>query len=273
MSNVRILLFSARFYRFHRYLVDRDSGDAGGDTRLQLKLAPDQSLGLVRLCADIHAIGRNRRHGQSRRLWRCIGILPFINALIDPMADHADAKRPQPYHEPRTVDQLTAQNVKAIAEMEDAAQAQQSIADRVADRITRFCGSMPFVWVHVVWFTVWILGNAKFSSHPVDPYPFNFLTLVVSLEAIFLSTFIMISGNRQERINERRNHLDLQINLLAEQENTKTLKLLEAIANKLGIDSSDDPDVEVLEQATRPEMLIAQIDESIARTQTHPSSS
>lgn len=176
--------------------------------------------------------------------------------------------RSAPYHEPKTVEQLTAQNVKTIAEMEDAAQAQQSMADRVADRITRFCGSMLFVWVHVIWFTLWILGNTALLPTPIDPYPFSFLTLVVSLEAIFLSTFIMISGNRQERINERRNHLDLQINLLAEQENTKVLKLLEAIANKMGIDPSDDPDVEILEQATRPEKLIEQIDESIARTKS-----
>jgi uncharacterized membrane protein len=168
-----------------------------------------------------------------------------------------------PYHEPSSVEDLTAKNVKSIAEMENAAQAQQTIADRVADRITRFCGSMPFVWVHVVWFTVWILSNTEFLSKPIDPYPFSFLTLVVSLEAIFLSTFIMISENRQGRIDERRSHLDLQINLLAEQESTKTLKLLEAIALKLGVDPTDDPDVGVLEQATRPDKLIEQIDASI----------
>jgi uncharacterized membrane protein len=176
------------------------------------------------------------------------------------------------YHEPASVDQLTERNVKTIAELEKAAQSHQTSADRVSDRITRFCGSMPFVWVHVIWFTVWILGNTEFLSKPIDPYPFSFLTLVVSLEAIFLSTFIMISENRQGRIDERRSHLDLQINLLAEQENTKTLKLLEAIALKMGVDPSDDPDVEILEQATRPEALIAQIDESL-QTMEKPSAS
>ena len=110
---------------------------------------------------------------------------------------------------------------------------------------------MAFVWVHVLWFSVWIIANtAVIPIKPIDPYPFSFLTLVVSLEAIFLSTFILISENRQARIDERRNHLDLQINLLAEQEYTKTLQLLEQIANKLGVDANTDPDVEVLEQAT-----------------------
>lgn len=168
----------------------------------------------------------------------------------------------QDYHHPKTVGDLTAENVRSIAQLEKAAQAQQTTADRVADRITRFCGSMPFVWVHVVWFTGWILFNTILQAKPIDPYPFNFLTLIVSLEAIFLSTFIMISENRQSRIDERRSHLDLQINLLSEQENTKMLQLLEGISKKLGVDPSDDPDVAVLEQATRPQQLIEQIEES-----------
>jgi len=168
------------------------------------------------------------------------------------------------YHQPASVEALTERNVKTIAELEKAAHAQQSRADRIADAITRFCGSMPFVWVHVVWFTVWIAANSAFLSKPIDPYPYSFLTLVVSLEDIFLSTFIMISENRQGRIDERRSHLDLQINLLAEQENTKTLQLLASIAEKLGIDPTADPDVTILEQATRPDKLVEQIDRSAA---------
>jgi len=172
-----------------------------------------------------------------------------------------------PYHSPDSVDDITEKNVKAIAELDNEAKSQDSKTDRVASAITRFCGSMPFVWIHVVWFTIWIIANTVFLSKPIDPYPFSFLTLVVSLEAIFLSTFIMIAENRQERIAERRSHLDLQINLLAEQENTKTLELLEKIANKLGVDPTEDPEVEVLEQATQPEKLAKQIDESITESE------
>ncbi len=176
-------------------------------------------------------------------------------------------KRDSRFHHAASVDQLTAQNVKAIAELEQAAQSHRSSADRVADTITRFCGSMGFVWVHVVFFTGWIIANTALAAAPIDPYPFSFLTLVVSLEAIFLSTFIMISENRQQRIEERRSHLDLQINLLAEQESTKALQLLKDIALKLGVDPEKDPNVGILEQATRPEMLVAQIDESIEQAE------
>jgi uncharacterized membrane protein len=85
---------------------------------------------------------------------------------------------------------------------------------------------------------------------------------VVSLEAIFLATFILISQNHETRLSERRNHLDLQINLLSEQENTKMLKILGRIAERVGVKIDDDPSVQVLEQATRPEKLVDQIEEA-----------
>ena len=100
-----------------------------------------------------------------------------------------------------------------------------------------------------------------------DPYPFTFLTLCVSLEAIFLSSFILIAQNYEMRITERRNQLDLQINLLAEQENTKMLQLLDRMARKMGLYEEDDPEIQVLEQATRPETLARQIEDAF-REQT-----
>ncbi len=97
-----------------------------------------------------------------------------------------------------------------------------------------------------------------------DPYPFQLLTLVVSLEAIFLSTFILISQNRQSRLAERRSHLDLQINLLSEQENTKILTMLEAIVHHFNIPDGD-PEVSVLAESTEPERLVAQIEKVIEK--------
>lgn len=82
-------------------------------------------------------------------------------------------------------------------------------------------------------FGIWVVINALPGVSHFDPFPFTFLTLVVSLEAIFLSSFILISQNLETRVSERRNNLDLQINLLTEQENTKMLKLLERIAQKM----------------------------------------
>jgi uncharacterized membrane protein len=169
--------------------------------------------------------------------------------------------RPQnSYHHQESVDQITAQNVRCIGDLERAAQKLDTVSDRLAAQITKFCGSMPFVWMHLVVFTGWLLANTIILPNPVDPFPFSFLTLVVSLEAIFLSSFILIAGNRQARVQERRSQLDLQINLLAEQESTKTLYLLRAIAGKLEIEDDEDPDVAVLERATRPERLVEQIE-------------
>jgi uncharacterized membrane protein len=173
------------------------------------------------------------------------------------------SKGPEQYRHPKSVEELTEQNISAVIEMERAAKSQRSLADRVADFISGFCGTMAYVTVHAIWFTVWILWNTVFTSHPFDPFPFPFLTLVVSLEAIFLTTFILISGNRKARVDERRNHLDLQIDLLSEQENTKMLTLLKRIANKLGVDAKGDPSLAVLEQATEPDKLIEQIDRSV----------
>jgi uncharacterized membrane protein len=166
-------------------------------------------------------------------------------------------------HQPGSAEELTAQNVQTIIRLEQSTDAERSPADHVADLITRFCGSINFVWVHVLWFALWIVGNVLLGKKSIDPFPFNLLTLCVSLEAIFLSTFILISENRQSRIDERRSRLDLQINLLAEQENTKMLKLLKEIAVTLGVDPNKDPSTAILEQATRPEVLVAQIDETI----------
>jgi uncharacterized membrane protein len=171
------------------------------------------------------------------------------------------------YHEPHTVEDLTKQNVQTIVELEETAKANRDKTDRMADAIALFCGSFSFVWVHLIWFIAWILFNVIPGLPKFDPYPFTFLTLIVSLEAIFLSTFILISQNHDARISERRNHLDLQVNLLTEQENTKMLKLLQNIAEKLGANLQDDPSLQVLEQSTRPEKLVDQIEEAAEKAE------
>jgi len=163
--------------------------------------------------------------------------------------------------EPQSPDWLTRQNVEAISQLEEAAREQRTSADRIADVIANFCGSMTFVWVHVIWFGLWIGYNVLPGVKHIDPFPFTFLTLVVSLEAIFLSTFILISQNHDTRISERRNHLDLQINLLTEQENTTMITMLRAIAEKVGVDLSNDPRVEVMSEEVQPHRLVQQIEQ------------
>jgi uncharacterized membrane protein len=170
------------------------------------------------------------------------------------------------YHKPSTVEDITKVNVQTIGRLEEAAKAERSKSDQIADVIANFCGSMPFVWAHLIWFAAWIIINTMPGVDHFDPFPFNFLTLIVSLEAIFLSTFILISQNHETRLSERRNQLDLQINLLTEQENTKMLTLLGRIAEKVGVKIDDDPSLQVLEQATRPEQLVDQIEEATKQT-------
>jgi uncharacterized membrane protein len=125
-------------------------------------------------------------------------------------------------------------NVQTVAKLEHAALHERSLTDRISDIITRFAGSGIFIVLHILWFTFWLILNlGKISGVvPFDPYPFTFLTFVVSLEAIFLSIFVLISQNRMSRQADRRAHLDLQINLLAEQENTMMLRMLQSLCEK-----------------------------------------
>lgn len=163
----------------------------------------------------------------------------------------------------KSVDQLTKRNVEVVRQLEEAAKQERTKSDLVAEAIARFCGSMTFVWVHVGWFGGWIILNLIPGIRHIDPFPFTFLTLVVSLEAIFLSTFILISQNHDTKISERRNHLDLQINLLSEQENTRMIQLLKAIAEKLECEIEHDDEVASLSEETSPEKVAAQIEEQV----------
>jgi uncharacterized membrane protein len=175
------------------------------------------------------------------------------------------------YRRPRSVADVTSENIRAMRKLEELASAKRTLADRIAEFVANFCGSITFVWIHAVLFGVWIGWNLLPKLPHFDPYPFIFLTLCVSLEAIFLSSFILISQNYEMRISERRNQLDLQINLLAEQENTKMLQLLDRMARKMGLYEEDDPEIHALEQATRPETLARQIDDSLRQQAGQPS--
>lgn len=163
----------------------------------------------------------------------------------------------------KSVDELTNRNLRMILEQERSAKSGHSHGERLAVHIAAFCGSMPFIWMHVAFFLAWIVFNTSpWAGSIRDPFPFFFLSFLVSLEAIFLSSFILISQNQEKRLTEQRSHLDLQINLLTEQENTHMLKMLRSIAFKVGADLDEHPDLAALEQATQPERLLQQIDQA-----------
>ena len=159
---------------------------------------------------------------------------------------------------------LIHRNVDRIRRMEQWSKRKRNLGERIAEPIAQFCGRMTFIWLHAAFFAGWIAWNVMQGVPHFDPYPFTFLTLCVSLEAIFLSAFILISQNQEMRLTERRNLLDLQINLLSEQENTKMLKLMHAMAQKLGVSEEDDPEMDALLEAVRPETISREIESAFA---------
>ena len=151
-------------------------------------------------------------------------------------------------------------NIRTIIHLRTQAARERSLQNRIADAITSFSGRMIFAYVHILWFGIWILLNTGwFGVHVFDPFPYGLLTMVVSLEAIFLSTFVLISQNRQGKETERRADLDLHIGLLTEHELTRVLQMLDAIEDKLGIVDKKTSEMADLEKETRPEDVLAEI--------------
>jgi uncharacterized membrane protein len=152
-------------------------------------------------------------------------------------------------------------NIRTIIHQRLKVAHERGLQDRIADVITSFSGRMIFVYVHIVWFGVWILLNTgSLGVRPFDPFPYGLLTMVVSLEAIFLSTFVLISQNRLSREAEHRADLDMHIGLLTEHELTRVLQMLDAIQGKLGIENDEDSELADLEMETRPEDVLVEIE-------------
>jgi uncharacterized membrane protein len=152
-------------------------------------------------------------------------------------------------------------NIRTIIHLRTKAARDRGLQSRIADAITSFSGRMIFAYVHIVWFGIWILLNTgAFGVRAFDPFPYGLLTMVVSLEAIFLSTFVLISQNRLGEETERRADLDLHIGLLTEHELTRVLQMLDAIQDKLGIVDHENSELADLEMETKPEDVLAEIE-------------
>jgi uncharacterized membrane protein len=159
----------------------------------------------------------------------------------------------------------TSKNVEAIARIERGALRSRSAGERLGDLIASEAGRMWFIVLHAFWFAVWIGLNAGKGSllGRFDPFPYPLLTMIVSLESIFLSLFILMSQNRSARQADQRSHLDLQINLLSEQENTKMLEMLQAICLHHGIAAGTDPEISELAARTKPAEVFDQLAQTI----------
>ena len=151
-------------------------------------------------------------------------------------------------------------NIRTINDLRAKAASERNLQGRIADVITSFSGRMIFAYVHIVWFGLWILLNTgRFGVHVFDPFPYELLTMLVSLEAIFLSTFVLISQNRLSEETEQHADLNLHIGLLTEHELTRVLQMLDAIQDKLDIVDHENSELADLEMETRPEDVLAEI--------------
>ncbi len=184
------------------------------------------------------------------------------------MVSQAQSRRspdPQPVHQNGSTDapfaDVMERNIRTLVEIRRKAERKKGLQERIADGITRFTGSMPFVYLHLLWIGSWVIYNLGwFGQKPFDPYPFGLLTMIGSLEAIFLSTFVLISQNRMAAAADKRAELDLQINLLAEHEITQVLTLTDAIAQHLGVRHGIDPEVEECKTDVDPAIVMAVIE-------------
>jgi uncharacterized membrane protein len=161
-----------------------------------------------------------------------------------------------------------AQNIEAIAKLERAALHERSALDRFSDAVTNAAGSPLFLAVHALWFGLWISVNVL-RQPAFDPFPFTFLVLIVSLEAIFLTGFVLMTQSRMTRQADKRAHLDLQVNLLAEQELTAMLQMLNALCERMGVAvPARDTPVDQLVKETDIHQLASALDRELAGTQT-----
>jgi len=167
------------------------------------------------------------------------------------------------------------ENVEAIKNWEEATLLRRSKAEQVSDWIAATAASGPVLAFHVLWFIVWITANLGLIGgiQPFDPFPFPFLTMSVSLEAIFLALFVLASQNRLSLQADKRSHLDLQVDLLAEREMTAVLQLLQDIAKHLNVQTSVTPEhLDDLMQKTDLRRLTDRLEELAAPIAPPPSS-
>lgn len=167
---------------------------------------------------------------------------------------------------PPATPRAAQENIEQIVRLEQEAAERRTTSEKVADAIANFVGSMPFVYVHIVWFLVWLPLNLGWIPliKAFDPYPFALLCMIVSLEGVVLSTFVLIKQNRMSQRADNRGHLDLQVNLLSEKETTKLIQMMERMSRKMGIEQDVvDPEVTELGQATAVENLARSLEEKL----------
>ncbi|HKX32312.1 MAG TPA: DUF1003 domain-containing protein [Blastocatellia bacterium] len=177
-----------------------------------------------------------------------------------PLNPHRHRPPGHPHPDHLNAEEILERNIRTMIDYHRQEEEKKSIRDRIADALTAFSGSMMFVYLHAIWFGAWIIFNLGwFHLQPFDPFPFGLLTMIVSLEAIFLSTFVLISQNRAGAVADKRADLDLQIDLFAEHEITRLITMVDAIATHLGVEPLKNPELGDLKKDVMPMHVLEKI--------------
>jgi len=153
-------------------------------------------------------------------------------------------------------------NVQAIADLERRLLEERKHINRLSELATRIAGSPLFILLHLALFAGWVVINT--THYAFDQSPFNLLNLVLALEAIILTSIVLIAQRDLRRLSDLRAHLDLQVNILAEQELTAILGLLNQICKRIGVDvGSTEPEVEVLAKETNLETIATVLEKTL----------
>jgi uncharacterized membrane protein len=168
---------------------------------------------------------------------------------------------------PESLSSALRRNIKALQERRAQEAASATRQERLADAITAFTGSMIFVYLHLVLYGAWIVVNLGVVPEvpKFDP-SFVILAMEASVEAIFLSTFVLISQNRMAAVADKRADLDLQINLLAEHELTKLIEMVEAVTDHLGIKTVAERELREIKKDVAPEAVLSEIEAQQQKT-------
>lgn len=163
--------------------------------------------------------------------------------------------------------EVVHRNIGALLEVRKREERRRSTSDRIADAVTGFAGSMWFVYVHVVLFGSWVVANLGWvpGVRKFDP-SFVTLAMFASVEAIFLSTFILISQNRAQRLADRRAEMDLQVSLLAEHELTRAIQMLDQVARRVGAARPPEHELNEIKKDVAPERVAEEIERAHDQT-------
>ena len=182
------------------------------------------------------------------------------------VADHPlaedDRAAEQSASVPGQFSRVLAGNIDGLVAARREEERRRTTQQRLSDTVTRFTGSLQFVYLHAGLFGCWIVWNLGWipGLPPFDP-SFVVLAMTASVEAIFLSTFVLISQNRMQAQAEKRAQLDLQISLLAEHEITQLMMLLDGVARHLGLTHAGNPDIEEAKQDVDPRAVLKAIEQ------------